>query len=308
MIVCIGAFDGYHRGHFSLFDRARKLARELGTEWKPVTFEPHPRFVLGGLKARLFTPAEKAFLRANFDIPEPLEIPFTREFAAVEPGSFLDELRARLTLDGIVVGSDFRFGRGRAGDGAFLSRYCAEHQLKFSLVPQLTEADEPISSTRVRAFVENGDLEAASSLLGYPFFISSAVEHGEQRGRTLGYPTANLLPGESKLLPGEGVYAGAAWDDGRWYAAAVSVGRNPTFLASGNMRVEAHLLDFSKDLYGRQLFLTLLCRLRPMIRFASGDELAVQLAHDCEQSKEIFAGAATQIVTFRQSSLEHFAG
>ena len=106
MIVCIGAFDGYHRGHFSLFRQAREMAARAHTEWKIVTFSPHPRYVLGGLKARLFTLEDAAFLRRNFDIPEPLEIPFTREFASTEPRLFLDELRARLGVTGIVVGRE----------------------------------------------------------------------------------------------------------------------------------------------------------------------------------------------------------
>ncbi|MBP5211806.1 MAG: riboflavin biosynthesis protein RibF [Pyramidobacter sp.] len=298
MIVCIGAFDGYHRGHFSLFERARSLSRGMDTDWALVTFEPHPRFVLGGLKARLFSPAEKAFLRRCFGLPEPVEIPFTHEFANTEPQLFLDELRARVPLEGVVVGSDFRFGRGRTGDGDFLRGYCEARGLSVALVPQLTEGGSPVSSSRVRSCVENGDLEEAKCLLGYPFFIRSQVVTGQRRGRTLGFPTANLTPGEYKLIPAEGVYAGSAWADGGWRAAAVSVGRNPTFGGEADVRLEAHLLDFHGDLYGRELFLTLFERLRPMERFSGAAELAAQMERDCERARAIFAGARPSLGVF----------
>ena len=304
MIVCIGAFDGYHRGHFALFERARVLSRELNTDWALVTFEPHPRFVLGGLRARLFSREEKAFLRRCFAVPDPIEIPFTREFANTEPGRFLAELGARVPLDGIVVGSDFRFGRGRSGDGDFLRGYCAVHGLKLALVPQLTEGGSPVSSTRVRSCVENGDVEQAARLLGYPFFIHSQVVRGQQRGRTLGFPTANLTPGEYKLIPAEGVYAASAWADGQWRAVAVSVGRNPTFGEGLDARIEAHLLDFSGDLYGRELFLTFFQRLRPMKRFADETELVAQMGRDCEQARERFAKMGPSLDVFIPGGLE----
>ena len=301
MIVCIGAFDGYHRGHFALFDRARSLSRELNTDWTLVTFEPHPRFVLGGLKARLFSQEEKSFLRGCLGVPEPIEIPFTRVFADTEPQIFLDELRKRVPLDGIVVGSDFRFGRGRTGDGAFLRRYGAKFGLKVELVPQLEEGGSPVSSTRVRSCIEKGDLEQASCLLGYPFFIRSRVVHGQQRGRTFGFPTANLNPGEYKLIPAEGVYAGSAWADGQWYAAAVSVGRNPTFGDGLDLRLEVHVLEFSGGLYGHKLLLALFRRLRPMERFANSDALAKQLQADCAQAQECFTISSPLLEIFRQN-------
>ncbi len=301
MIVCLGAFDGYHRGHFSLFEKARALAEKRREEWKIVTFSPHPRFVLGGLKARLFTPDEKALLRACFDLPEPVRIPFTKEFAATEPSSFLDELRARLGVTGIVVGREFRFGRARSGDGAFLTEYCRKNGLELALMPQLLSPDGAvICSTRARDMVQAGSVEQAAELLGYPYFIVSEVVHGEHRGSALGYPTANMRPDEKKLIPGEGVYAGAMRHAGRWYPAAVSVGRNPTFLVEGSLRVEAHVIGYSGELYGARPMLALLRRLRPMARYSGGEALTRQLAVDCASTREIFAAAAKQLEIFKK--------
>lgn len=301
MIVCFGAFDGYHRGHFRLFEKSREMARALGADWLPVTFEPHPRFVLGGLTARLFSRAEKSFLRRNFGVPEPYEIPFTRELAGTEPGEFLDGLRARFPVEGVVVGADFRFGRDRSGDGDFLRGYCARRGVALRLVPQLELGGLPVSSTRARECVERGEAEEAAALLGYPYFICSRVIRGQMRGRTLGYPTANIGVPPAKLLPGEGVYACAALRAGRWYPAAVSVGRNPTFMENAGVRVEAHLSGFGGDLYGRPLFLAFLSRLRDMERFSRPGDLIDRLGIDTARAEAIFAGRRDALGVFEMA-------
>lgn len=298
MIVCIGAFDGYHRGHFRLFGQADTLARSLGTDWRPVTFEPHPRFLLGQLSARLFSRAEKFFLRKNFAIPEPVEIPFTREFADIGPEAFLEGLRERFPVKGIVVGTDFCFGRNRSGDGSFLRGYCPRHGLELRLVPQLTDGGMPVSSSRVRSHVERGEPEAACALLGYPYFVCSRVIHGRQCGRTLGFPTANIGADGTKLLPREGVYACAAWHEGRWYPAAVSVGRNPTFLENVGVSVEAYLSGFSGDLYGRPLFLTFFAFLRQIERFPDRENLIAQMERDVRVCRDVFAARKDELSVF----------
>ncbi len=304
MIVCLGAFDGYHRGHFSLFEKARDLAVKNCEEWKIVTFSPHPRFVLGGLKARLFSPEEKEILRANFDLPEPIKIPFTKEFAKTEPASFLDELCSRFGVKGIVVGVEFRFGRARSGDGEFLTKYCTSHGIGLALMPQIVSSDgEVICSTRVRDLVETGHVDEAAELLGYPYFIVSKIVRGESRGRTIGYPTANMGIDEKKLLPGEGVYACALLHAGRWFPAAVSVGRNPTFHPQGALRVESHIIGFDGgEIYGASPMLAFLQRLRPMARFDDAGSLARQLAVDCERTRKIFDRSADSLNVFQKIS------
>jgi riboflavin kinase/FMN adenylyltransferase len=289
VIICLGAFDGYHRGHLSLFEKAGEMAAELHTNWRIVTFTPHPRFVLGGLRARLFTEDEKALLRHCFGLPEPVEIPFTREFANTEPSAFLDSLAEKFRLEGIVVGLQFRFGRNRSGDSEFLTDYCRQHHIRLHLVPQQMMPDGTmISSTRVRDMVQAGNLEHAAALLGYPYFITAPIQHGERRGSAMGYPTANIIPDGRKLIPGEGVYAGALYHEGIWHPAAVSVGRNPTFLVQGSLRIEAHVIGFSGNLYGCSPLLVFLKKLRLITRYSGTGELVRQLALDCDQTKHIF--------------------
>lgn len=302
MIVCIGAFDGYHRGHFCLFNTARELARAQKSAWTVVTFAPHPRFVLGnGLKARLFSEEEKERIRQVFSIPDPLEIPFTPQLASTEPGVFLDALDQRLGISGIVVGQAFHFGKNRSGDSDFLLRYCSSHGWQLRLVPQQIMQDgSTISSSRIRELIQGGDVTRANTLLGYPFFIISQVVTGEQRGRDLGYPTANILPGDMKLIPMEGVYAGAAWQGGRWWPAAVSVGRNPTFNVNGNLRIESHLIGFQGNLYGERLTLAFLDKLRPITRYSGRDELIEQLRVDCSRTEEIFQHSVEHLMPFYQ--------
>ncbi|MDY3868989.1 MAG: riboflavin biosynthesis protein RibF [Pyramidobacter sp.] len=289
MIVCIGSFDGYHRGHFTLFCAARDLARAKGTEWEIVTFSPHPRFVLGkGLNARLFSEDEKKWLRNVFSIPQPIEIAFTHELASMEPGVFLDELGKRLGVTGIVVGKDFRFGRNRLGDSSFLVQYCSSRGWSLRLMPHISDDGDGVSSSRIRELVRGGDVEEAHKLLGYPYFILSEIVGGEQRGRTLGFPTANIVPSETKIIPMEGAYAGAALHAGHWYPAAVSVGRNPTFNVNGGLRIESHLIGFSGNLYGSQLTVAFLEKLRPLVRYGGKDELIAQLSCDCKNTESIF--------------------
>jgi riboflavin kinase/FMN adenylyltransferase len=301
VIICLGAFDGYHRGHFSLFENARNLAEKLHTDWRIVTFTPHPRFVLGGLTARLFTESEKALLRQCFGLPEPFEIQFTREFADTEPDDFLNDLAQKFPLEGIVVGQQFRFGRKRSGDSAFLTDYCKQHHIRLQLVPQQMMPDGTmISSTRVRDMVQAGSVEHAAELLGYPYFITAPVRHGEQRGRSMGYPTANFIPDGRKLIPGEGVYAGALYHEGVWHPAAVSVGRNPTFLVEGSLRIEAHVIDFCGNLYGCTPMLVFLKRLRLMNRYSGTSELVKQLALDCGQSRRVFNGRPDVPMIFKR--------
>ncbi len=290
MILCIGAFDGYHRGHQQLFIEAQRMAQEAQAPWSIVTFAPHPRKVLAGtLATTLFTEEEKRWIREKLGLPEPIQIPFTRELAALTPEQFLQGLDRRWNIDGIVVGSNFRFGRDKSGDGPMLVQICRKKGWELQLVPQLLSSDRiPVSSSRIRELLCGGSAEAAGQLLGYPFFFVSEVLQGDQRGRLLGFPTANFVPGPGKTLPSEGVYAGAVHHGGRWIPSAISVGRNPTFIVDGSLRVEAHMIDFQGDLYGQQLAVAFLQFLRPIVRYGGKEDLVRQLHLDRERSLQVF--------------------
>lgn len=304
MIFSIGSFDGYHRGHCQLFSAAQEMSARLGVSWQIVTFSPHPRKVLGnGLDTILFSEEEKKFIRQFLHLPEPIVIQFTLQFAAEPPEKFLADLDLKWGVDGIVVGDDFHFGKDKTGNGKTLERVCRSRGWKLALIPQLlSEGGLPISSSRIREMLDSGRVSTATDLLGYPFFMMSQVRYGQQRGRNLGFPTANFIPEKDKKLPAEGVYAGAALLEKSWIPAAISVGRNPTFLTDGILRVEVHLIQFCGDLYGKTFPVAFLERLRPIVRFAGARELCAQMKIDCGKVVQTFRDQQKQLVRLIPSS------
>lgn len=288
MIVVLGSFDGFHKGHAILFDRARELAFSLKMEWGAVTFDPHPGLFLHELPTTLFTTRERELIRLFLEIPNLVSLKFDEELAHLSPQCFWDFLRNSIQIDGIVVGRDFRFGYRRTGDVSLLEDYCGEAGLPFAAVNALEHRGTKISSSAIRSFVQIGRCDLAMKELGYPWFVWSKVVHGEGRGATLGFPTANLdVPG-TKLLPDDGVYAVAVPVDGIWRAGALSIGNNPTFGDIREVRVEVFILDYNGNLYETCLPVFFLARLRPQMSFDSGEQLALQINADVERSRAIF--------------------
>lgn len=267
-VAAIGSFDGVHRGH----RRVLETARAAGAPVTVVTFWPHPRLVLGNRVELLSTLERRIELLEEAGVDEVLVVEFTPELAAREPAQFAESLLRQIGAKVIVVGETFRFGRAAAGDPALL------RQLGFDVrtVPTL----EGVSSTNVRSLLREGDVVGAARLLGRPAEVEGTVVLGDQRGGTLGYPTANLsLPAEL-LVPAYGIYAGAALG----HRAAISIGVNPHY-GGDERRIEPHLLDFEGDLYGRRLVVELWRRLREERAFASEDELVAQITRDVEGTR-----------------------
>jgi riboflavin kinase/FMN adenylyltransferase len=266
--VAIGSFDGVHRGH----RRVLEQARSVGGTTTVVTFWPHPRLVLGN-RVELLSTLERRLelLETDGGVDEVLVVEFTPEVADLEPAEFAEMLR-RIGASTVVVGENFRFGRAAAGDGALLE------QLGFDCrpVPLL----EGVSSTRIRALLREGDVVEAAALLGRPGEIEGIVVLGDQRGGTLGFPTANLAVPPDLLVPAYGIYAGLA----RGHRAAVSIGVNPHY-GGEERRVEPYLLDFEGDLYGQRLVVELWRRLRDERAFRSEEELVAQIARDVEETR-----------------------
>jgi riboflavin kinase/FMN adenylyltransferase len=287
LALAIGNFDGVHRGHQELVRIARERARSLGGAAGVLTFTPHP--------ARVFAPAlapplivsleRRLELLAAAGAEVTIVEPFTPAFAAIEAEAFVrDVLVGRLGAREAVVGYDFSFGRGRRGTPALLRTEGAALGLGVTIVPPVTIDGLVCSSTKVREFVLEGRVEGAALLLGRPVELTGPVVRGAGRGRALGVPTANVAV-EAELLPRLGIYAARALvlgADGVVGArrAALSVGSNPTFVAAGGVTVEAHLLDFEGDLYGRRLRLEVLHRLRDERRFDGVEALVAQIALD----------------------------
>ena len=266
--VALGTFDGVHLGHRRVLDAA--LA--AGPTPTVVTFDPHPRVALG-YGVELLVPLERRLeLLSEAGIEETLVVDFDLELAQLPPEAFAERVLRPLGTEVVVAGSNFRFGRGRAGDLALLER------LGFDARP--VPLVDGVSSTRIRDLLRAGEVDRAAKLLGRPAELAGTVVAGDARGGTLGFPTANLRPEPELLVPGFGIYAGAA--DG--HLAAISIGTNPHY-GGDERRIEAFLLDFAGDLYGKRLTLELWQRLRNEQAFGSEAELIAQIDRDVEATR-----------------------
>jgi riboflavin kinase/FMN adenylyltransferase len=291
-VVTVGNFDGVHLGHQHVVARAREVAGRLGgLAVVAVTFDPHPIAVLRPEHApqTLTGIEERTELLAAAGVDDVLVLPFTREVAAWAPQRFVEEVLVdALHAAAVVVGANFRFGSRAAGDVALLERIGAERGFLVEGIP-LDGGPQVWSSTYVRTCLAGGDVEGAAEALGRPVSVRGVVQRGDERGRELGYPTANV-PTESRAVPADGVYAG--WlrqaGDGQRLPAAISVGTNPTFAGERSRRVEAHVLDRTDlDLYDQQVDIVFVRRLRGMLRFGSADELVSAMAEDVARAREV---------------------
>jgi riboflavin kinase/FMN adenylyltransferase len=267
--VALGTFDGVHLGH----RRVLEAAIAAGLTSTAVTFDPHPRVALGYDVELLATPERRLELIAQSGIDDALVIDFDLEVANLAPEEFADRFLRPIGTEVVVAGTNFRFGRGRAGDLGLLAR------LGFDARP--VPIVESVSSTRIRDLLRNGEVERAARLLGRAPEVSGVVVAGDARGGTLGFPTANIRPEPGVVVPGFGIYAGAAGT----IRAAISIGTNPHY-GGEERRVEAFLLDFDGDLYGQELTIELWARLRDEQAFASEAELIEQIARDVEATRQ----------------------
>ena len=279
--LAIGNFDGVHRGHAAILAELRRLAAAVGGPAVAVTFDPHPVAVLRPEHAPpLLTdhPRRAALLReAGADAV--VRLPVTPALLAHSAEAFFDRvLLDAFAAKGLVEGGDFRFGKDRRGDVALLRTLGGPHGLRVTTVGPVEIDGEAVSSSRVRRLIAAGEVDGANALLGRPHRIAGAVAQGDGRGRTLGFPTANLA-GVAVLVPGPGVYAGRCEVDRAPFAVVLHLGPRPTFDAAAPV-VEAHLLDFAGDLYGRELAVDVLRKVRGVRKFAGPDELAAQLRRD----------------------------
>ncbi|MBQ5665177.1 MAG: riboflavin biosynthesis protein RibF [Akkermansia sp.] len=274
----LGFFDGVHRGHRRVIESATTPGALRGV----LTFAEHPLALLApDRQPRLITPLpeQKHALLAALGVDVLLEIPFTRELAALEPRAFLDALRLSCSISGISVGRNWRFGRGGAGDAAFVEAYCAEHGLNACVQDMAELQGERICSSRIRELLQAGDLPRAVEMLGHAFTIAGVVEPGQRLARQLGFPTANVTVYPQAVLPPAGVYEVAV---GACRGIA-NLGLRPTIAEEQKVvRLETHLLNWQGDLYGRFLQVELRRFLRPERRFASVDELRAQIAADVQ--------------------------
>jgi riboflavin kinase/FMN adenylyltransferase len=285
--ISIGNFDGVHLGHQALLARTRAQTRQLGGPAVAVTFDPHP---LQLLRPEQFQPVLTALpdrvRLLNEHVDQVVVLPVTREFLALTAEEFFVQVvQGQLQAGGFVEGFNFRFGRDRQGTVALLAELCRAAGIAFEVVPPLEQQGAPVSSSRVRSALLQGEVRQAAGLLGRSYFLRGRVGTGQRRGRTLGFPTANLEEVPS-LIPGDGVYAARVdWLDGHWPAAA-NIGPNPTFGEQAR-KLEVHLIGFQGDLYGQELTVTFLERIRATRPFAGVNELVAQLQRDVARARQL---------------------
>jgi len=289
-VITIGNFDGCHLGHQEIFRRTRDHARRIGGSSVVVTFDPHPAALVKGITPQLiFTLDEKAGAVESLGMDCLVVIPFTREFAETEPEAFVrDVIVRRIRARGVVVGHDFSFGKRALGDIPFLKRMGAKMGFFVECVEPVSMNGRIISSTLIRRLIQEGDVRQASRLMLHPYRIEGTVVHGMARGRSLGFPTANILPAKA-LLPAYGVYAVYVDRPGGRSRAVANIGNNPTFGDVGTS-IEAFLFDFSGDLYGCPITVEFVDFIRGEIKFPDHRYLVEQIERDCGRALEILGG------------------
>jgi riboflavin kinase/FMN adenylyltransferase len=282
--VALGTFDGVHLGHRRVIGAAVARARAAGFAAAVVTFDPHPLRVLrpDDPLELLTTTERKIELVSELGVDEVIVIPFTSDFARQSAEAFCaNVLVGTLNARSVSVGANFRFGHEAAGDAALLA---SRPEFDTEVVELVEHGGESISSSRIRDLLARGDVAGAAELLGAPYSLSGPVVEGDRRGHELGMPTANVEPPAGVVVPAAGIYAATVTTDEGQMPAAASIGVRPTFESNGDVRVEAHVIGFEGDLYGRTLRLSFLERLRDEVRFDSPEELGDQMRRDVEQA------------------------
>ena len=286
-VVAIGNFDGLHRGHLAVFDSALNTASKQDVPVIAVTFEPHPRTLFRPEHPvfRLSQPQAKADILRVLGFDGLLVIPFNHEFAEITAESFVrDILVDKLNIMHVVIGYDFHFGKNREGTPQYLKDQVIKNYFSVTIVePFEDEQSEIVSSSRIREALSAGDIVFANYLLGYRWFVDAEVQHGEKRGRTLGFPTANLhLPEEYRLQLG--IYAVRVYLDGKRFDGVASYGRRPTF-DNGAPILEVFIFDFSKEIYGETIRVAFCSYLRTELKFSDIDSLIAQMNQDVLEAK-----------------------
>lgn len=289
--LAIGVFDGVHLGHQQIIRRLTTGAHEQDAPAAVITFDPHPARVFGRGEIKLLTlPDERAELLASMGVDVVITHPFDREVASTTAFAFVKRLKERLGLAHLVLGYDSTIGKDREGNAARLVEIGSELGYTVEVMAALSDESGVISSTEIRKLVATGNVAGAAQLMGHPYSLHGPVLHGDQRGRTINVPTANIAYSADKLIPANGIYACRAYLNGQKHIAAVNIGVNPTFTPDKQIpNVEAHLLDFDREIYGEDVRLEFVARLRDELRFGSVDALLEQIWKDIDDTRRILS-------------------
>jgi riboflavin kinase/FMN adenylyltransferase len=285
-VVSIGNFDGVHRGHQSMISALARSASRHSAPAVIFTFDPHPIALLrpGQSPPPLSTTERKLELLSQNPVDAVLVYPTDQALLGLSPRDFFDRIIVgSLAARGLVEGPNFFFGHDRAGSIETLREFCGTARMELEIVAPVSVGDHLVSSTEIRKLIADGRVREAADLLGYTYRVSGTVVRGAERGRTIGFPTANL-EGIRTVLPRDGVYAGRVQVGSDWYAAGINLGPNPTF-ADQDRKLEAHLIDFAGDLYGARIALEFIVRLRDTRRFDNVEQLKAQLSIDMDRAR-----------------------
>ncbi len=290
-IVTLGTFDGVHKGHKSILDRLINSSRSSGCESLVLTFFPHPRMVLQqntDIKL-LSTIEEKAQLLEDYGLDNLIVHPFDHDFSRLTAEEFVkDILVDKLNICKIIIGHDHRFGRNRTANIDDLIRFGNDYGFEVEKLSPLEVNETSVSSTKIRNALTSGDITTANKFLGYPYFMTGTVVKGKQLGRTIGFPTANIsIKEDYKLIPANGVYAASAVIDGKTVHGMMNIGMRPT-VDGTSLSIEVHFFDLDKDLYDKEIRVSIHHRLRDEEKFASVDALKEQLHNDREATLAYF--------------------
>ncbi|HEX9334002.1 MAG TPA: bifunctional riboflavin kinase/FAD synthetase [Anaerolineales bacterium] len=287
--LTVGVFDGVHRGHQEIIKKLTAGAHANDAPAVVLTFDPHPASVLSGQEIKCLTlPDERADLLGKLGVDVVITEQFTRELSTVTAYDFMLRLTHQLRLQHLLIGYDFALGKGREGNATRLTEIGSELGYTVEVVPALSEESGVISSTEIRKLIEIGNVAEATRLLGHPYSLHGPVIHGDGRGRTINVPTANIAYSHQKMIPAKGIYACWAFLNEQSYRAAINIGTNPTFTPNKEIpNVEAYLLDFRRELYGEDVRLEFVARLRDELKFNSVDVLVEQIWKDVEETKRI---------------------
>ncbi len=290
--ITIGSFDGVHLGHQSIINKLIDGSRKFHTPSIVVTFFPHPVKVLGGVKGPFYlsSPEEKDKILKMMGVDSILTLHFNHDLAATSAEKFIQVLYQQLKFNCLLIGYDFTFGANRSGNIDTLTALGKEIGFCVRAVRPFQYDSKPISSSMIRELISSGNMPEASRLLGRPYSLSGNVIHGDGRGKHIGLPTANLGFWEEKLVPGNGVYAAIAKINNQSFMSVINIGNRPTFYEQPTLKtVEAHILDFNQEIYGREIQLDIIERIRPEKKFASAQELMVQINQDIQFAREVLA-------------------
>lgn len=284
-VVTIGSFDGVHKGHVQVIDSLKRVARQFEGETVIISFEPHPREVLYPLEKRpgLLTTLEEKVERLEFHgIDHLIVLPFTRSLAELDYQEFVRKLLVdKMGIQGLVVGYDHRFGKNREGTFEKLKELAAKYHFYLEQEEAYEENQINISSTKIRNALQIGDIHRVNEFLGYSYVLNGKVIHGDKIGRSMGFPTANIeLNDERKLLPAAGVYAVKVIVRGQEYGGMLNIGVRPTVSCCGVVRIEVHIFDFNETIYGQNIHIALVERIRGERKFNDREELKQQLLSD----------------------------